>query len=409
MQSLKYRLGSNRNGYGRERLCQEIETQLLESDRIRNIRKATSLNELYELFGIPNHVIDGFTPKQSSLSKKLANPISPICSETHTLSSVSNSKIVDVAGEMHGQYDSSSVSMRQTNHSRPLRQRITSNTTSHKFHRRCRLDKPHSKSSIGILDSPHRRYSFRNNRIDSEEPLKSIEHELDKGANDDNNDMANGSENLEWYIRLASRCYRDGFQWHADYLLGKCSQLEKKQLTRRPLLQIIERHLEQRSQGKEETLRCVSLSPQVAIDNPSSRPIQSIRSTTLENNREYDIRIQISPSGDKNRLPQQIQAHKTPASSEDIIFDQTISCSSSDNNKQDLSVSKLLIDDFSSLKIDEQLAVAHHNLPQIWLTDCCSNTFVCHDNDPVKMPTSTSFCLSTQTSEPYTSPKNQNQ
>lgn len=42
------------------------------------------------------------------------------------------------------------------------------------------------------------------------------------------------TENLEWYIELASRCYNEGFQWHMNYL-NDCTRrgaiLKKRRLT----------------------------------------------------------------------------------------------------------------------------------------------------------------------------------
>lgn len=51
------------------------------------------------------------------------------------------------------------------------------------------------------------------------------------GGNECSNDE---TENLEWYIALASRCYNEGFQWHMNYL-NDCTRrsnlLKKRRLT----------------------------------------------------------------------------------------------------------------------------------------------------------------------------------
>lgn len=330
-------------------------------------------------------------PKKSTLNIKTTNPISNVYAKQHfTLSSPNDTNNLP---DGHPQPTTTPTHLSSSFGAKSLCHRNTSKHTSKKP--TCRLDKPHSKQQqpfVAALDAPPPRlYSFYNNRIDAEEPLPSIEHEPVEGANDDNNDIAAAAadgENLEWYIRLASHCYRDGFQWHADYLRGKSAQLEAKQLTQRPLQLIIERHIEhqQNKTNVKDALRGDQWSPQVAIDD-STLPVvlQAMRPTSPENTREYEIRIQISPQENKHRLSRTNQAHKS-TSSNPINPDKAITTSSSECHKQVLdpillqSSTEQLIDDFTSaLRISPSAQtsiydpndVVHRKLPQIVLTDCC--------------------------------------
>lgn len=305
--------------------------------------------------------------------------------------------------------------MRQTNLFKPVRQRAPFKYTS-KSPRR--LDKPHSKMPfVATLDGsqpkpPYCHYSFCNKRIggtEEHQPSKIIERELGKGVNDANNGHMfwavddGGGESLEWYIRLASRCYRDGFQLYADYLRRKGTQVEMRQLTRRPLQLTIQRYLEEqknKGRSKEVSQGIQWSSHEVASDNPiASRTLQSIPSTNhIESKREFEIRVQISPNDGHNKY----RLHHPVESDVKHHHDKTITRSSSQTHKTDLSNSDIfipisitdsqhMIDDFSALNIsseetsficDDPLNVIHHKLPQIVLTDCCSNNYdVCQKDD----------------------------
>lgn len=408
---------------------------------------ASNLCDLYRLFGIensfklcnnPNKIADGHV--HASLNKKTRNPIITVSTRNnrHGLSSARNNNIDDdKATNLHRhhhrgkhhqptmqtlQTSSSSSMRRQTKDSNPLRRsRNASNHTSKPTPCLLLDDKPHTKSPFdATLDSSLlRRYSFCNNHIDdAEEPLKSNEHELldafVEGANyHDDNDIDDG-ENLQYYIRLASRCYRDGFQWYADYLRGKGTshQLDttNTQLTRRPLQLIIERHLEQRNNKESEQCRPGRQwwTPQVASDdNCSQRPLQSTTTattttTTSENKREFEIRIEISHPTDKYRLTQQVHARKHSSTNIVSFHGQTTTrspSSSSENHKPhqldivkndhsslptpSATESHQLINDFSKkLNISPICSrdVPHQKLPQIVLNDCCENNYVCDDD-----------------------------
>lgn len=482
----QFRLGSNRDGYGRERLCQEIEPQRhLESERLRAIRKATSLSDLYRLCGseYPSagtrrpyyHQTPSTTPPDGHVQELKAqqpfsntnnphrmmrrrqsnqtNPISDVvvCAiRNRVLTSKPNDNDDDLTNDAITHL-MPSRQMRQTNLSKILcpPSRSASNHQHHQPHTRkplCLLrHEPHSKSSPPIVThlvpvvpttppSPSlqrrrrrpRSYSFCNNPIiDAEEPLKrSIEHELHGEGENDNVD----GENLEWFVRLASRCYRDGFQWHADYLRGKGTQLlekkKKKQLltTRRPLQLHIERHLEDHQQNNKtedvsllmDTQRQWSSTPLANRTSPFVllQPTSEVpRSTIPENKREYEIRIQINPTttGQHHKYPlTQQQAHhkSSSASAMNGSGDKTIISHQlpSEVHKPDIDLCQRdlltktahhqsnntdLIDDFATLNISTPtisdpsptVVIHHHQLPQIVLTDCCANNYdVCNDD-----------------------------
>lgn len=428
-------MNANWDGFRRKRLCEQTEPQQLpESERLRDIRTASSMGDLYRLLGMcrPSETqIDGPHPhvkelNESSFNKTRTNPISVVCcAKKRVLTSVPNSNIADDASN---QLASADGQMRQTNRSKPQRRRRTASKPPR------RLDKPHSKMPfVALDDSSQRPHSFcTNNRIVgvAEAPLKSVEHELDEVASGDN--YYDNVENLEWYIRLASRCYRDGFQWHADYLRGKSTQLETKQpLTRRPLQLIIEQHLKQQERKvvEESSLMAVQWSPsspQVARrDNANARVLQQAARprSPPENKRNFEIRIELNPTGDKYRSLQQVpQTHKPSSSSSSstngVIRDKSITFSSSSDYRKSQSSTtdslsttqpEHLIDDFDALNISspttplicgDPIVVMQHKLPQIVLTDCCSINYVCHeddDDDDNDKPTSTSRVSSVRT------------
>lgn len=368
---------------------------------------ASTLSDLYRLFGIRDQpktvykqspridrhckelkikVISNQTQQLHRRRCRTSNPISGDHVRNHVLTSGVRGSNIDADCETS-----------QNQPSEPHRQTTTSKHTSKPLGRCAALDSARR----------HQQYSLFHNRAASEEhTLNNVEHELDEGEYyDDNADPA--AENLEWYIRLALRCYRDGFEWYADYLRGKGTLCAAKPITRRPLQLIIERHLEQLNKVEEES-RGSWCSSQV---DSTRRPLEAPRSTTPdENQREFEIRIQISPSGDapravvNHRLPPHNPSHKPNAANDGVTSDNSIKLYSNTHLKLDLDnndpsqktpqQSVDLIDEFSALNLSASSAAApvhHASLPRIVLTDCCSNNDVCHDAiSQVTQPRSTS-------------------
>lgn len=88
----------------------------------------------------------------------------------------------------------------------------------------------------------------------------------------DSNDDAYVDEDdkhLDWYTRLASRCHRDGFQWHVDYLLER-NAANSAPLIRRPLQRLVDQRRQEQRHQRPRTASAPSTTPHCAPSNNTS-------------------------------------------------------------------------------------------------------------------------------------------
>lgn len=235
-----------------------------------------------------------------------------------------------------------------------------------------------------------------------------------RGGNEGGTDADdNNAEYLEWYIQLASRCYTEGFLWHMNYLNG-CSERQSALLQQRRQL----------TQQQNPRRRSSSISNSYTFDSPTTPTYQNIYvqnydSDATEDNDNCKISININNSGRQFKPQPSTPDYNSPSSlasgsrgisttleqysnvrSYNIMNDNDNGSSRGidaiNNNKQQYQhqksqhVAKLneVIDNFCSLNISCDAGA--YLLPQIILTDFSSAATI------NEQPKSTTLLLSQQ-------------
>lgn len=418
-------MGTNPAWRGRQTLCQQVEPQQIESEHLRSIRTASSLNDFYRLLPVENRpsmttgnyivydrpdsvCLDNKQHRSHRRQCQNANPISRAGSSNYFLDSNDDAQL-----SLHQptSVTHASKSMRRDSDLNAARRRTISYTSQQ------RRKQPNAPNAPKV---PHQCYSAYNNRLDAEMRLDSIERVDDNSriyvVNDeddedyDDDDASHVVESLEWYIRLASRCYRDGFKWHADNLQAKATRPEARQVTRRPLQLIVERFLQQQDNEREGPDWCSGDEVAEESNFANNDRVSTIRSTTPENNRSYEIRIDISHAGvsSSDKYHWQQNSDGTIQQKNGKCIDRTSSETNLKtknhqhlhNSSQSTTQLTQLIDNLSTLNLSVGRRDATHrkSVPHIVLTDCYSSSTVLNgidDDDNEDTPTSTSLCLLT--------------
>lgn len=401
--SFMYRLGTNFSWRGRQTICQLPKSNQIESEKLLQIRAASSLqdfrrllcnnqtNEPYRTYTTYDQCLTQFQTRPSTANAS-CNPVSctkQVCQRNEVRSDLAYANtFYDDIDTVPPAPASSPQFYRQGQH-QPQRkhQRFLQATT-----------------------------TARRRRGGSE------------GGSDD---VDNNAENLEWYIQLASRCYTEGFLWHMNYLNG-CSERQsallhqRRQLTQqqnsRRLSSSISKSYKSDNHASQHR-NCVS-----ERNNPIYQNIyvQNYDSDATEENDNCKISININNSG---RLCNPQQSSSTYncsldgyASGSRSIFtaleqqsnvrshhimndnDSSRGIDAINNNKQQQHqqntqhVAKLneVIDNFCSLNISCDSGA--YFLPQIILTDFTSAATI------NEQPKSTTVLLSQQQQQQHQTP-----
>lgn len=164
------------------------------------------------------------------------------------------------------------------------------------------------------------------------------------------------SENLEWYVRLASQCYNEGFQWHINYL-NDFSELNGHRKLR-----------------------------QIKTEHRSHFDANQTVDSFIENDDNCHIRVNITGSSSKrlsfkkyitnNDQPIKFYKHNI-MNSNDIGRDHFDTINNNNNNSSTQQTIEQeqrvkfndILDQFSLLKINTNTNYGRRSLPQIILTD----------------------------------------
>lgn len=232
-------LGQNHPWRGRQTLCQQLQPAgLIESEHLRRIRLADNVDDFRRLLNIARPLSLCSRPNTSLCA---TNPISGNASRVRTRNNVRTSAVVDV---VRGSLPKVATERR---------------------HLRCASAVRHDGIATSAADNGQvvDGGCVGNNDIDDS----------------DDDDYTNDDEHLDWYTRVASRCHREGFQWHVNYLLQQHStnsivasadsSKDEHHLTRRPLQRIADQHNKERLQRRAAATASSSAAAAAADATPN--------------------------------------------------------------------------------------------------------------------------------------------
>lgn len=213
-----HRLGHNPPWRGRQTLCQQHQPAIIESDQLQRIRHADSVDEFHRL-------LQNASPhRRNPCDADTPNPISAAA-----------------AGGLIAPYSTP--------------------------------ERPKSAHPRRAAAHPSQRVHAIGVAADCDEDSVSCCDSSDDHDDDDDAD----DKHLDWYTRLASRCHRDGFQWHVDYLLEKiAANRTGTPLTRRPLQRLVDQHRHAQHHRRQHT--------STPLPPPSPSSAQSAPNCTPSNN-----------------------------------------------------------------------------------------------------------------------------
>lgn len=213
------------------------------------------------------------------------------------------------------------------------------------------------------------------------------------------------TENLEWYIELASRCYNEGFQWHMNYL-NDC--------TRRTAL-LKRRRLSGAATKSNRIAHCSQSSvehhqSQLAFEEVSEKHSNEDRFS--DDTSDCKIRININQSLNSNFNNTKTNHNSNNARKRsnyscvahlnkkiNIMNSSGYSIDAINNVQNDMKTDRLneVLDNFGSLNIS-----CGSVLPQIVLTDFSSIDSMPRTNTLLLTPSSEQFNISGTNSQPHT-------
>lgn len=329
-----YRLGRNFAWRGRQTLCQPTTQSIIENDRLIRIRTATSVADFRHLLASSN--LSTLPPPHPSQGYNNQNEFANL-----RCSSATNNWI------------------------KFYRNNDDDDEGEEKRFPRAPVSSPVELAANIILPQQsvqgHRQHQRRRRQQQQQ-----YEH-----SNSDD-------ESVEWYIRLASRCYREGIQWHMNYLSGESTRRHSELLRQRTL-----RNFPHQSTATNDNVAVPPLNSLSAFENISSKNYDS--DATDDNNDNCKISINIvrgggAGNGKKSNHFQREQFSDASAIGGDTMngggftveTNQSGCCIDSINNNNNNINNEInkIVENFSVLSCAADNRNLTTNLPNIVLTDC---------------------------------------